>query len=61
MLIKISYNTAQKLKFFIKDSLSKCDQICKKLQIWSHLLNGHVFFLTGQKKNYKKIQKSQKL
>ena len=29
--------TAQKLKFFIKHFLSKCDQICKKLQIWSHI------------------------
>ena len=29
--------TAQKLKFFIKDFLSKCDQIRRKLRIWSHL------------------------
>ena len=27
-----------KMKFFIKDFFSKCDQIRKKLQIWSHLL-----------------------
>ena len=27
------------MKFSIKDFFSKCDQICKKLQIWSHLLN----------------------
>ena len=31
-------NTAQKMKFSIKDSFSKCDQIRKKLRIWSHLL-----------------------
>ena len=30
--------TAQKKKFSIKDFLSKCDQIRRKLQIWSHLL-----------------------
>ena len=29
--------TAQKMKFFIKDFLSKCDQIRRKLRIWSHL------------------------
>ena len=31
--------TAQKIKFFIKDFFSKCDQIRRKLWIWSHLLN----------------------
>ena len=30
--------TAQKMKFCIKDFLSKCDQIPGFLQIWSHLL-----------------------
>ena len=30
--------TAQKLKFSIKDFFSKCDQIRRKLLIWSHLL-----------------------
>ena len=30
--------TAQKIKFAIKDFFSKCDQIRKKLRIWSHLL-----------------------
>ena len=29
---------AQKIKFSIKDFFSKCDQMCRKLQIWSHLL-----------------------
>ena len=26
------------MKFFIKDFFSKCDQIGRKLHIWSHLL-----------------------
>ena len=26
------------MKFFIKNFFSKCDQICKFLRIWSHLL-----------------------
>ena len=30
--------TAQKMKFSIKDFFSKCDQIRKKLRIWSPLL-----------------------
>ena len=34
----IIYDTAQKLKFSIKDFFGKCDQIRRKLQIWSHLL-----------------------
>ena len=29
--------TAQKMKFSIKDLFSKCDQIRRKLRIWSHL------------------------
>ena len=29
--------TAQKMKFFIKDFLSKCNQIHSFLRIWSHL------------------------
>ena len=31
-------NTVQKIKFSIKDFFSKCDQIRRKLRIWSHLL-----------------------
>ena len=31
-------HTAQKMKFSIKDFFSKCDQIRRKLRIWSHLL-----------------------
>ena len=30
--------TAQKMKFYIKDFFSKCDQIRRFLRIWSHLL-----------------------
>ena len=30
--------TAQKMKFSIEDFFSKCDQIPRKLRIWSHLL-----------------------
>ena len=30
--------TAQKMKFYNRDFLSKCDQILRKLRIWSHLL-----------------------
>ena len=33
-----AYSTAQKMKFSIKDFFSKCDQIRRKLWIWSHLL-----------------------
>ena len=29
--------TARKMKFSIKDFFSKCDQILRKLRIWSHL------------------------
>ena len=35
--IKILF-TEQKMKFSIKDIFSKCDQIRRKLRIWSHLL-----------------------
>ena len=35
-------HTAQKVKFFIKDFFSKCDQIRSFLRIWSHLLKKSV-------------------
>ena len=37
---KVIYHksTAQKMKFFINDFFSKCDQICSFLRVWSHLL-----------------------
>ena len=31
-------DTAQKMKFSINDFFIKCDQIRRKLRIWSHLL-----------------------
>ena len=42
--------TAQKMKFSIKNFFSKCDQIRRKLQIWSHLLKKSLmenFFFCG--------------
>ena len=36
--LKILHHTTQKMKFSIKDFFSKCDQIRRKLRIWSHLL-----------------------
>ena len=41
--------TAQKVKFSIRDFFSKCDQIRRKLRIWSQfteeILNGKLHFL----------------
>ena len=37
-LSHISYITAQKMKFSVKDFFSKCDQIRSFLRIWLHLL-----------------------
>ena len=34
----VMHGTAHTKKFSIKDFFSKCDQIRRKLQIWSHLL-----------------------
>ena len=31
-------DTGQKMRFFIKDFFNKCDQIRRKLRIWSRLL-----------------------
>ena len=33
----LTHFIAQKIKFFVKDFFSKCDQIRSFLQIWSHL------------------------
>ena len=38
VVIKKATCTAQKMKFSIADFFSKCDQIRRKLQIWSHIL-----------------------
>ena len=35
---KLTKYTAQKMKLSIKDFFSKCDQIRRKLRIWSNLL-----------------------
>ena len=44
--------TAQEMKFSIKDFFSKCDQIRRKLRIWSHLLKisliENFFFLCNE-------------
>ena len=37
-IVNITSVTTQKIKFPIKDFFSKCDQIRRKLRIWSHLL-----------------------
>ena len=54
-----SANTAQKVKFSIEDFFSKCDQIRRKLRIWSHLLkksfNRKLHFLCSEKHNFQKI------
>ena len=34
--------TAKKMKFFINDFFTKCDQICRFLRTWSHLLKKSV-------------------
>ena len=31
------FDTAQKMKFSIKDFFNKCDQICRKLRLWLNL------------------------
>ena len=38
VFLQMPINTAQKMKFSIKDFSSKCGQIRRKLRIWSHLL-----------------------
>ena len=37
-ILFISFTNTQKMKFSIKDLFTKCDQIGRTLQIWSHLL-----------------------
>ena len=48
---QISTDNAQKMKISIKDFFSKCDQIRRKLQMWSHLLKKflvEIFFFCVQ-------------
>ena len=59
-------NTAQKLKFFIKDFLSKCDQIRSILRIWSHLLkksltDNFIFYATHKENRRLKIEVATKM
>ena len=37
-LVLVKLITVEKMKFSIKDFFCKCDQIPRKLQIWSHLM-----------------------
>ena len=39
----IQLHCTKKMKFSIKDFLSKCDQIRRKLRIWSHLMENFIF------------------
>ena len=34
----MGFHSTKKMKFSVKDFFSKCDQIRRKLRIWSHLL-----------------------
>ena len=43
--IIVGLYTTQKMKFSIKDFWSKCDQIRRKLRIWSHLLKKSLIFI----------------
>ena len=52
------YNTAQKVKFSVKDFFSKCDQIRSFLRIWSYLLKkslmeNFIFWLVEIGHNYR--------
>ena len=51
-------DTAQKIKFSIKDFFSKCDQIRWKLRIWSHLLKKSLIenFIFCAVKHYRQSQ-----
>ena len=59
--ISQSPNTAQKMKFFIKDFFSKCDQIRSFLRIWYHLLKKILmenFIFLAVKSLYKSTRKT---
>ena len=53
-LMSQSKTLNKKMKFFIEDFFSKCDQICRKLRIWPHLfkksLIGNFIFCCSEKK-----------
>ena len=52
-------NATQKMKFSIKDFSSKCDQIRRKLRLWSHLLKKLLienFIFCAVKNSMKKLR-----
>ena len=52
------------MKFSIKDFFSKCDVICMKLRIWSHLLKKslmEIFIFVQRKKVATFMKKSKKI
>ena len=42
LYIVVLYQTAQKMKFFMKDFVNTCNQIRSFLQIWSHILKKYL-------------------
>ena len=59
----LEFLTVQKMKFSIKDFLGKCDQIRRKLLIWSHLLNkssmeNFIFCAGSFQVDFKKVEKT---
>ena len=57
-------NTAQKMKFSVKDFFSKCDRIHRKLRIWSHLLKtslteNFIFCAVKVSPGFSKVRKTQ--
>ena len=54
--VNFGIDTAQKMKFSIKDFFSKCDQIRSFLGIWSHILKkfllGNFIFLCSAKVSF---------
>ena len=55
--------TAQKMKFSIKDFFSKCDQISSFLRIWSHLLKKSLMenFIFEQSEAYPGLPETSKI
>ena len=61
MVLVLASHTAQKMKFFIEDFFSKCDQICWKLRIWSHLLKKSLMenFIFCAVSSFKRVAKQE--
>ena len=50
-LIRVTGDTAQKMKFSIKDFSNKCDKICRKLDLVTftgEIFNGKLHFLCSE-------------